>query len=367
MVIAVFLMRLIYAPIKLLSAKDKVAIISRQSDEPSLDIKMLRDSLASSGTEVQVLARTLGKGLGSHISYIFEILRQMKAISTSKVVVLDSYCIAASVLRHKDGTKIIQMWHAAAAVKKFGYQTIGKPSGTDPATARIMRMHRGYDAIAVSGEKQIPVFSECFDAPKEKFRVTGLPRLDHMTKGEDEKTAEIVRKYGLGRDGRKTVLYVPTFRKGKASHRKELAASIDSAKYDLLIHLHPLEEMPAEGEDTSGARFAEGDEIYDLVRAADIIVGDYSSLMIECSAIAKPVYVYAYDIEEYKEDPGLNIDYMNESIGKYVYGNAEDLAAALDEPYDRGALAELGKKYISAEPGACTDALSDLVKEMTAR
>ena len=72
-------------------------------------------------------------------------LTQMYHIATSKVVVLDGYCIAASVLNHKPDTKIVQMWHALGTIKKFGYQVLGTEEGSDPDVARIMRMHKNYD------------------------------------------------------------------------------------------------------------------------------------------------------------------------------------------------------------------------------
>lgn len=38
---------------------------------------------------------------GGKIKYVGEMFRQMKALATSKVVVLDGYCILASMLKHK--------------------------------------------------------------------------------------------------------------------------------------------------------------------------------------------------------------------------------------------------------------------------
>ena len=48
-------------------------------------------------------------GLVNKIGYVFHMFIQMYHISTSKVVVLDTYCIVASVLKHKKETKIIQI------------------------------------------------------------------------------------------------------------------------------------------------------------------------------------------------------------------------------------------------------------------
>ena len=48
----------------------------------------------------------------------------MYYLATSKVCVLDGYCIPASILKHKKKLKIIQIWHASGAIKKFGYQIL---------------------------------------------------------------------------------------------------------------------------------------------------------------------------------------------------------------------------------------------------
>jgi hypothetical protein len=36
------------------------------------------------------------------------------------------------------------MWHALAAIKKFGYQTIGYPDGLKPKIAKVLCMHKNY-------------------------------------------------------------------------------------------------------------------------------------------------------------------------------------------------------------------------------
>ena len=92
--IFVAVMNFFYMFIKLAPAKNKVTFISRQSDRPSLDLRMLGERLAGEGNiEVVILARKLGKTPGAMIGYFFHMFRQMYCIATSQVVLVDSYCI----------------------------------------------------------------------------------------------------------------------------------------------------------------------------------------------------------------------------------------------------------------------------------
>ena len=63
----------------------------------------------------------------------------------ARVLVVDTYAIVASVLRHKSDLTVIQIWHALGAFKKFGISILGQEEGRDERIARAMRMHEGYD------------------------------------------------------------------------------------------------------------------------------------------------------------------------------------------------------------------------------
>ena len=63
------------------------------------------------------------------ISYGFYTLKTMYHVATSHVCIIDSYSLPISVLKHKKDLKVMQIWHAMGAIKKFGYQTVGKTSG----------------------------------------------------------------------------------------------------------------------------------------------------------------------------------------------------------------------------------------------
>ena len=73
----------------------------------------------------------------------------MYIIARSRVIIVDGYNIPTSMLKHKKNTTIIQIWHALAAVKKFGYQSVGYADGINPKLAKVLEMHKNYDYVII--------------------------------------------------------------------------------------------------------------------------------------------------------------------------------------------------------------------------
>ena len=110
----VILLRIIYIPIRLFKTKNKITYISRQANYENMDFRLIREEMERQYPEYEnkVLTKMIESGILSKISYIGEIFKQMYHISTSKIVIVDTYCITVSVLKHKKETKFIQIWHA---------------------------------------------------------------------------------------------------------------------------------------------------------------------------------------------------------------------------------------------------------------
>ena len=56
---------------------------------------------------------------------------------------------------------------------------------------------------------------------------------------------------------------------------------------------------------------------YDLIKVADYIITDYSALSIEASILQKPIFLLLNDIENYKQNRGLNID-LEKELSSFV-------------------------------------------------
>lgn len=349
----------------------KIAIISRESDSKTLDVSMLEAELLSRGLEVKVLSRLLTKDLSVRtLGYAAELMRQEAAILGSDVVVLDTYCIPASMLPHLKGTKVIQMWHALSAIKKFGWQTAGMQDGTSLRTARIMRMHHGYDYVVSASEITAAHFSEAFGVDRDRIVKYGLPRIDYIKSvagGErrDDTRRRIFSAYPqLAKSEKKIILYAPTFRRGQAVDVKGLADALDPDIYDLVVKLHPLYRAGAAEEAGPHVIYDDSFMSYDWLATADILISDYSSFVTESSLAGIPLYLYTYDIDSYGRSTGLNVCFSEEPIGRYAFESATDLAEAMEQPYDFEALAAFRDRYIDIDTINCTAALADFIESL---
>lgn len=372
----------------------RAVIISRESDTRTLDIAMLEGELKRRGVKVRVLSKLLTKDRSlKSLGYIGQVIRQEAAILSADVVVLDTYCIPASMIPHRKGTKVIQMWHALGAIKKFGWQTVGKEGGSSEKVARLMKMHKGYDYVVCAGDITADHFCEAFRTERDKIVKYGLPRIDYIKSvaaGERhaDMLAKIQARYPQLKNGKKTILYAPTFRKGKAVDVRELTGALGADKYNIVVKLHPLYRGDApgvSGESAAGAVsagaanaviFDDDFTSFDWLAVADAVISDYSSFVIESTLADRPLFIYAYDLEDYEAGTGLNIDFDSEPVAPYVFRDASSLArsvdAAIDGAYDMKALRAFRDRYIDISTGPapgedaksnyCTAALADFIE-----
>jgi len=344
-----------------------IVIISRESNSRTLDISLLEAELIRRGCDVTVLSRLLTKEKSlKALGYAGHVLRQEAAILSSDVVVLDTYCIPASMLPHRKGTKVVQMWHALSAIKKFGWQTVGREDGSSEKVARLMKMHRGYDYVVCASDITAGHFCEAFRTDRSKVVKYGLPRIDYIksvSKGSrrEETAKKILAAYPQLGSGKKTVLYAPTFRKGRTVELQSLVGALDPEKYNIVIKLHPLYRSSGSEQSPVPAHVImdESFRSYDWLSVADAVISDYSSFVVESTLSDRPLFIYAYDIENYEANTGLNVDFDAEPIAPYVFRDAEGLAEAIDlacsspsgEGYDMDALRAFRGRYIDIDTG----------------
>ena len=237
--IAKFGMEIIYFFIKLFTKqKNKVTMLSRQSDSINLDFRLLRDELKNceegENIEVKILCKKIPKNIWGRIKYCFFVIKNMYHIAESKVCVVDGYNIPISALKHKKGLEIIQIWHAMGAIKKFGFQVIGRKEGSTTKIACIMKMHANYTCVTCTSEITRKFYSEAFRTDTNKIKVLGMPRLDYVLGKNneiDKKVEELLKQYPeLKR--KPIILYVPTFRKKETIDIDKVINAVDEEKYN---------------------------------------------------------------------------------------------------------------------------------------
>ena len=111
-------------------------------------------------------------------------------------------------------------------MKRFGYTAFGTDEGHSEATARLMHMHEGYDAIATSSLSFADEFAAAFNADKDTLFEAPLPRVDLLLDEQHRaRQREVILTAYPQLRGRKTIVYCPTFRKQPPANEAEAAAA----------------------------------------------------------------------------------------------------------------------------------------------
>lgn len=327
--------------------KNKITMLSRQSNDINIDFKMLLDEFSNQdkNIKVKVLCKEVPKNIIGRIKYCFFLIICLYHISTSKVCIIDGYSIPISCLKHKKDLKIIQIWHSLGAIKQFGKQVIGKKEGSQSEISKIMKIHQNYDYVLCASDATREFYKQGFGVDESKILKLGMPRIDYLL-GKDEKINKKIEN--LYKDypnlkEKKTILYVPTFRQGKSVHIYDLINSVNTDEYNLIIKLHPLDKTIVDSKYTINNKYS----TFDLLKIADYVITDYSALSLETSILDnKQLYFYLYDIEDYKIDRGLNVN-LRKEMPNYTFSNVDDIIKNIQEDnYNFEELKKFRDKYV---------------------
>ena len=270
--------------------------------------------------DVVLLLEPYSYGLRGKLAYLARLVRGMYHLQTAGLFVVDNAYLPIHVAPHRRTTTVVQVWHAAGALKRFGLDTrqpIAEPERTF--------LHRNYDAVVVGGDWTRRPYAAALRTPLERVVALGWPRTDFFF---DEAALAAARARVTATypalAGRRVVLYAPTFR-GRGIG-KRAPAGLDAVRLRaalpaddmLVLKTHPNLDpaaTPTAGYDVIVDPAA---EINELLAATDILVTDYSSSVVEFALLRRPIVLLVGDLGEYERDPGLYLDYRTEMIGTQV-------------------------------------------------
>lgn len=370
--IGIFFINIIYFFIKLLPTQNKITMISRQSNKESIDFRLVREELEKrdKNMKVVVLARMLDGGIDStimtKIKYVFHMFTQMYHIATSRVVILDSYCIVVSILKHKKRLRIIQMWHSMGTMKKFGYAVLGLNEGSNKAVAYAMNMHKNYDYIFASNEAYKEHLAMGFNYTTDNMKVFPLPRYDLLKDSEYQKKnkEDIIKKYPILKK-KKNIIYCPTFRKQETGFQEaldELIKCVDTKKYNLIIKLHPLSTVKIDSVE-EGIIVDKSFSTFNMLSIADYVISDYSCVIYEAAILNIALYFYNFDMDLYEDNRGLAIDYYKELPGVISKTPDKIIKDIEQNNYDYLKLKKFTDKYVKPVKHATSD-IVDFIYEI---
>lgn len=239
---------------------------------------------------------------------------------TSKVIVTDDYVRYLRFTKLRPEQKLIQIWHACGAFKKFGLDAFSLLS---PKEEKLT--HSQYTLVSVSAENVRKHYAGAFGIPVEKVKPLGVPRTDKLL---DKDTTAKIREEFLSKHpdlkGKKIYLYAPTFRevKGKVApfDTKIDFEALDRSLSDdevFIINLHPvMKDNYLSGKSVSNVLDLSEEATSALLCSSDVLITDYSSIIYDASLLGLPTVFYCPDNETYERDFYLN--YPDDLPGEIV-------------------------------------------------
>lgn len=246
-------------------------------------------------------ARSLPLGVKSCLVYS---MKYYYHLSTSKIWI--DNCRKAFYYKKKN-QYYVQTWHG------FALKRIEKDVEHNLSSVYVERAKKDSKAIDViisCSAFMERIYKNSFWYNGEVVNL-GAPRNDIII-NKDANIIKKVKLYYSIKEKQKIVLYAPTF-------RKEQSLSVYSLDFDklldccnrkfggdfiVLVRLHPniatLASNIQYGQKIKNATFYP--DMQELLLATDVLISDYSSLMFDYALSLKPVFMFATDIDIYKND-----------------------------------------------------------------
>ncbi|GAB2848284.1 hypothetical protein GCM10022221_54550 [Actinocorallia aurea] len=250
-----------------------------------------------------------------------------EAVHTSRYIVTN-HRLGDWFRRHPDQT-VLQTWHGTP-LKKIGRDVKEVHFAYAPG---MQKAH-----AATVGEAKLPEWTHLVspnpfstEILRRAFKYegeiieAGYPRNDVLYSPDADAIAASVREKLEIPDGKKVVLYAPTWRDdqfyGQGRYKADWNIDLDvfgrelGDDHVLVARLHPnvVDGAP-------DAPFLRDASLYpdiaELYLAADVMVSDYSSVMFDFANLRRPMLFYTYDLSHYRDKlRGFYFDFESEAPG----------------------------------------------------
>ncbi|MGL5417383.1 MAG: CDP-glycerol glycerophosphotransferase family protein [Clostridium sp.] len=332
-----------------------ITYISYKSNEIPRNFKLISKNINNKEIKEKFLISKFENNFKGKIKYFLEVIKQIYYIRRSKVVIIDSNNITVSNVKKKE-TKVIQIWHACGAIKKFGND--------------YKRKYKieNYDYIITASSKNKKSFSSAFGVNEEQIKVLGYPSCDYMfnKKTVEKYKSQMIKK--IGNSYKKIVLYAPTFRGEAIYNMRDVNINLNQIsaqlgeKYLIIYKGHPLISKRS----LKGNQIIDlsNENIYKLFAVADVLISDFSSVIYEFAVLEKPIICHVPDLNEYEVERGLYCDYKKFAPGKITYNEKELIDCILNEEFEEEKMKKLRENFFDYKDAKSSKRIADFIENI---
>ncbi|WP_301174190.1 bifunctional glycosyltransferase/CDP-glycerol:glycerophosphate glycerophosphotransferase [Actinomadura geliboluensis] len=255
--------------------------------------------------------------------------------------IITNHCLPGWYMK-REGQTYVQTWHGTP-LKRIGHDLKDVPYQRSEQRPWLDWEVPRWDLLLSPSPYATEVMRQAFHYEGEVMEA-GYPRNDVLSNPEWENIGTGIRKRLGIPDGKKVVLYAPTWRDDRrhAPGKQGFSLALDMDAMRQVLGDDHVVLLRAHHAVTDKAPVVTDDFVIDVTRypdvaelymAADVLVTDYSSAMFDYAVLGRPIVLYTYDLEWYRDHlRGLYIDLEAEAPGPLVRTPAEVAEAVKAAP-----------------------------------
>nr|WP_225877754.1 CDP-glycerol glycerophosphotransferase family protein [Alkalibacter mobilis] len=358
----------------MLPVRNKITLANLSTGKLDGNLKYIYEELLrqDTGHEVKLFLHKSQDDFNGKIVYLMRMIQAAYHIATSSFFIVDDYLYPLYVVKPKDETTVVQVWHACGAFKKFGYSVVDKSFGVGKSFLEKVKIHSNYDCVLVSSKEVAKHYADGFHMDINKIISIGIPRTDIFF--DEEKKEQIIKKlrnkYDIFGD-KKLLLYASTFR-GNSRFDAKGGCNLDMEDlkkqlgddHVLILKLHPFVSQGFQMDDKYSdfaIDLSKDEDINELMILSDILITDYSSVVFEFALMEKPMVFYAYDLESYMDERDFYYNYEDFIPGPIARDQDELAKIIKNDVWDMDKIRQFKDKFFDYKDSGSTKRFIDKI------
>jgi CDP-glycerol glycerophosphotransferase len=260
-----------------------------------------------------------------------------EALATARYIVSNDHF--PDWLERRDDQLCLQTWHGTP-FKKLGFDVSDMRGKSRKFQRNWDRQLRNWQYVLSPNRFSTPTLRRAYLIEGEMLE-TGYPRVDVLARPDRDALARALRaRLGIP-EAKRTVLYAPTFRDHvqdrRNRYRLEMALDLERLRAavgeDTVIlfrkHHYIVDPVPetADGFVRDVSAYPDGTE---LMLAADVLMTDYSSMMVDYANTGRPMLFFTYDLDAYEDEiRGFYLDDFVGTVPGPLLRTTDEVAEAL--------------------------------------
>ena len=307
-----------------------------------------------------------GKSYSDSPKYLYEYLQKTRGDKYRYIWVLNNKSVV-----------FLETWHGTP-LKKLAFDMDDITSASQNHKTLFYKHGREWNYLISANRFSTDVFERAFVYDRDKILEYGYPRNDILyADNKEEIAAEVKKELGIP-EGKRVILYAPTWRDNqfydRGKYKFTLALDLGRLQKEfgedsvVLLRTHYyiadiLDLTEYEGFVYNGSQYEDVSRLY---LASDICITDYSSVFFDFANLKRPILFYAYDFDEYADEiRGMYMDMEKELPGPILRTNDAVVDAlhhmdAIEETY-KERYEEFYERFCSVDDGHASERVIEKV------